>query len=62
MWGLCGKTPEDINPVVFGMIFQVKNGVKDEVVTFNLRLVSRLNLMRLDLVSQSRKRQEANKS
>lgn len=44
------------------VISEVKKDVKDEVMTFNPRLVSRLNLMRLDLVPQSRKGKEANKS
>lgn len=32
------------------VISEVKKDVKDEVMTFNLRPVLRLNLMRLDLV------------
>ncbi len=44
------------------VISEVKKEVKDEVMTFNLRLVSRFNLMRLDLVPQSRKSKETNKS
>lgn len=44
------------------VISEVKKDVKDEVVTFNLRLVLRLNLTRLDLVPQRRKSSEANKS
>ena len=38
------------------VISEVKTDVKDEVVTFNLRLVSRLDLMRPDLVPQGRKK------
>lgn len=44
------------------VISEVKKDVKDEVMTFNLRLVLRLDLMGLDLVPQSRKSKEANKS
>lgn len=44
------------------VISEVKEDVKDEAVTFNLRLVLRLNLMRIDLAPQSRKGKEANKS
>lgn len=38
------------------VISEVKKDVRDEVMTFNLRLLLRLGLMRLDLVPQSRKR------
>lgn len=44
------------------VIPEVKKDVKDEVVTFNLTLVLRLNLTRLDLVTQPRKSKKANKS
>lgn len=38
------------------IISEVKKDVKDEVATFNPRLVLRLNLMSLDLVLQNRKK------
>lgn len=41
------------------VISEVKKDVKAEVMTLNLRLVLRLNFMRLDLVPQSRKKQRS---
>lgn len=43
------------------VISEVTEYVKDEVTTFSLRPMLRLNLMRHDLVPQSRNGKEANK-
>lgn len=57
MWTkIKSRGKEDINPAVLWRDIMGQENVKDEATTFNLRLVLRLNFMRLDLVPTGEKK------